>query len=505
MAPRPRARNGAQNPSIWGVSKLPPRRNQDLAMPDSVTLPFWTVVVLVLLAAWAILDRLLTPSVRWFLRRRAEYALDDFNERLRIQVRPIKLANRQGLIDRLMFDEDVLKAADQRAAELNKPRRLVHAEVEEYAREIVPAFNAYVYFRVGYWLSRNLSRSIYRVRLGSSDVQGLASIDRRSTVVFVMNHRSNMDYILVSYLAAEESALSYAVGEWARIWPLEQLIRAMGAYFVRRRSRNDLYRTVLRTYIQMATNEGIAQAVFPEGGLTRDGKLQAPKLGILDYMVRGFDPNGARDVVFVPVAVNYDRVLEDRTLLLNIDPGREAKRGIAAVGTACGFISRQIWLMARQRWHRLGYACVNFGTPVSLRSYISDSGVDFRRLDRAERFAQVGILADHLMGQIGELIPVLPVALVSTVLLDRSKRARSELELKAEVQTLIDSLQMRGANLYLPRSDWEYSIEVGLRRLKMRRVVCEEEGLLRLNPTELPLARYYANSIAHLVPDQDKP
>lgn len=47
-------------------------------------------------------------------------------------------------------------------------------------------------------------------------------------MVFVINHRSNMDYILVTYLVAERSALSYAVGEWARVWPLKQLVRAMG-------------------------------------------------------------------------------------------------------------------------------------------------------------------------------------------------------------------------------------------------------------------------------------
>ncbi len=474
-------------------------------MPETVTLPFWVAVILLVLAAWAILDRLLTPSVRWVMRRRAENALEDFNKRLRIRVRPFTLVHRQTLIDRLMFDEEVLRAADKRAIELDKPRKLVLPEVEEYAKEIVPAFNAYIYFRLGYWLSRNISRSIYRVRLGSSDIEGLAAIDPRATVVFVMNHRSNMDYILMGYLAAEESALSYAVGEWARIWPLEQLIRAMGAYFVRRRSRNDLYRTVLRSYVQMATGEGITQAVFPEGGLSRDGALQDPKLGIFDYMLRDFNPDGDRDLVFVPVAVNYDRVLEDRTLLLNLDPAREAKQGAAAVTTAMSFASRQIWLMARQKWHRFGYACVNFGTPVSVRKYIEDHGGGFRGLSKEDRFEKVGIFADHLMDEIGDLIPVLPVALVSTVLLQEPNRGRSELELKADVQTLMDSLQMRGANLYLPRSDREYSIEVGIRMLLLRGALEKKEGVYRLNPEEETLTRYYANSIAHLIPQGINP
>jgi hypothetical protein len=63
----------------------------------------------------------------------------------------------------------------------------------------------------------------------------------------------------------------------------------MGAYFVRRNSGDPLYRTVLSRYVQMASEAGVTQAVFPEGGLTVDGKLRAPKFGLLDYMLKTFD------------------------------------------------------------------------------------------------------------------------------------------------------------------------------------------------------------------------
>jgi len=473
-------------------------------MPETVTLPTWLAALLFALAAWAILTRFLTPGVRWFVRRRAERTLEDFNRRLRIRVKPYKLARRRTLIERLTFDEEVLAAGEHWAKETDQSRKLVLSEIEGYAKEIVPAFNAYVYFRFGYWLSRNISRLMYRVRLGSATTEGLSTIDENSTVVFVMNHRSNMDYILMGYLAAEESALSYAVGEWARVWPLEQLIRAMGAYFVRRRSRNDLYRTVLRRYVQMATAEGITQAVFPEGRLTRDGTLQPPKLGLFDYMLRDFDPSRDRDVVFVPVAINYDRVLEDRTLLLNLDPNAEAKRGIAAGVTAVGFASRQLWLMARQQWHRFGYACVNFGSPVSARRYFEEKGVKPRDLGTEERFGYVSAFADRLMSEIGQLVPVLPVALVATVLMEEPSAPLSELELKAKVQSLMESLEANGASLYLPRSDREYSIEVGVRMLVLRRVLDQKDGLFVVNADERDLIRYYANSIRHLVPQSER-
>ena len=196
-----------------------------------------------------------------------------------------------------------------------------------------------------------------------------------------MNHRSNMDYIIASYLAAERAALSYAVGEWARIWGLQQLIRAMGAYFVRRNSKDELYRRVLERYIAMATEAGVTQAVFPEGGLTRDGRMREPRFGVLDYMLRGFHTHGERDLVFVPLGLNYDRVLEDRTQLLAGDAQRRKASGLRASARHAGASSRnQLWLMLRSRWHRFGYACVNFGTPVSMRAWAAARGIDFDHL-----------------------------------------------------------------------------------------------------------------------------
>jgi len=466
-------------------------------VPDVVTLPFWLVVVLAVLAVVAIVDRLLTPSVRWLLRRRVERVLDEVHTRLQIRIQPFKLSRRQTLIERVVHDPEVAAEAERFAEENALPRREVADRVERYAREIVPAFNAYIYFRFGYWLSRRLARALYRVRLGAIDDDALAAVPPDSTVVFVMNHRSNMDYILVSYLAAERTALSYAVGEWARIWPLESLVRSMGAYFVRRHSRNALYRRVLRRYVQTATRQGVTQAVFPEGGLSRDGLLQEPRLGLLDYMMSGFDPEGRRDIVVVPVGINYDRVLEDRTLLLDLDP--EAPRR-HAVGGTLAFLWGNLKLLARGRWYRFGYACVGFGRPVSMRAWLAERDLDFRRLERSERFARLEELARGLMAEVGRAIPALPVALVATVILRQPDQALSELEIKASVLRLMQEIEAAGGKVYVPRENREYALEVGLRMLRLRRLVQKTgDGLFRPHPDEVRLLRYYANSVKHLV------
>ena len=217
-----------------------------------------------------------------------------------------------------------------------------------------------------------------------------------------MNHRSNMDYVLVAFLAAERTALSYAVGEWARIWPLQQLIRSMGAYFVRRNSNNPIYRRVLERYVHMATEAGVAQAMYPEGGLSRDGRLREPKLGLFDYMLKSFDPKGANDIVFVPVALNYDRVLEDRTLLRSLD-GAPRRSAWFAARTALGFWFSQIGLMLRGRWYPLRLRLRQFRRP-DLGARLAGRacrrvGGDLRGLDKDQRFEIVGRLAQRRDGR----------------------------------------------------------------------------------------------------------
>ena len=467
-------------------------------MRRKILVPLWQIVVGLLLAAWATLDRLLLPSVRWFFRRRVNRAIEEVNTRMHIKLPAFKLTKRRVLIDRLLYDVKVVQAAEEYCRTENVPKVVAMEHVERYAREIVPTFNAYIYFRLGTWLSRTLARSLYRVRIGSADQQSLNTVDPNASLVFVMNHRSNMDYILLSYLAADHAALSYAVGEWARIWPIQQLIQSMGAFFVRRGSGNVLYRRVLERYVQMATEGGVVQAIFPEGGLTRDGKLRNPKIGLMDYMLRQFNPNGERDLVFVPIGVNYDRVLEDRTLLLSIDPSAEKMSRGKSLWTTLRFIRRNLLMMMRGGWHRFGYAVVNFGTPISTRAYVATAQVDFRTLDRAARIEAVQHFAQTVMNAVGAIIPVVPVSLVASVFAAAPAEAMSSLEIKTRVQETLERLEAQGAHIYIPRNSREYAIEVGLRMLTLRRIVHEKNGLYQAAPKQMNVLHYYANAIEHL-------
>ncbi len=447
-------------------------------MTSQVTLPLWAFILILLFAAVTFASHFLFPSVRWFFRRRMERAVKRLNERLERPIQPFKLLRRQDMIQRLVYDPEVTQAIVDHARAEGVREDVAFERARRYAREIVPSFSAWAYFGFAIRAARFLSNSLYRVRMVHQDA-GLAQVDPDATVVFVMNHRSNMDYVLVTYLAADRSALSYAVGEWARVWPLSRLIRAMGAYFIRRKSRNDLYRKVLAKYVQQATGAGVTQAVFPEGGLSLDGSLARPKVGILKYILEGAVAAG-RDVVFVPIALNYDRVLEDTILLRAQDKGERKFR--AKISVIFRAILRQLWLRVRGKFHKFGYAAVSFGAPLLL------SEVKGGR-DRPEA------LSETIMARISSAVPVLPVPLIAFLLLRDGPMTRDALEDAFGVAMK----RLEGAQVHLPRNDRDYALEYGLRSLKERRIVLDDSGVLRIPTEKAALAGFYANSIKHLM------
>jgi glycerol-3-phosphate O-acyltransferase len=469
-------------------------------MSAQITISVWLFVLLLAVCAWAVLERVLIPSSRWFIRRRINRVIDEISSRLDIQIKPFQLTKRQVLIDRLIYDSKVVEAIQETARQRDCPREIVQREVLAYAREIVPSFNAYLYFRIGYWMAKKIARLLYRVRIGLINDEQFASIDPESTVVFVINHRSNMDYVLVAFLAAEKTTLSYAVGEWARIWPLQTLIRAMGAFFVRRNSGDPLYRCVLERYVHMATSEGVCQAVFLEGGLSRDGRLRPPKLGFLDYMLRNYDPDNDRDIVFIPVGVNYDRTLEDRSLLRELDPAAEKRSSWFVIKTTAGFIWKSLILMTLSRWQRFGYAYVNFGQHVSVREYCQENDVNFGKLERADRFLNVEKLAHQLMGAIQHVVPALPISLVASVMLESRQKGLGAIEVETRVNQLIEELRGQGAHVYVSPRNRVESILSALNMLELRKLVRASEGIYMAVPEEIDVLTYYANSIAHWRP-----
>ncbi len=465
-----------------------------------ITLPIWLVILVSVLAAFTLVNHFFLPATRWFLRRRLNRVIEEVNTRLRIQLPTFQLTKREVLIDRLTYDGEVMKAVEESATRRGIPRDAVMAEVASYAREMVPAFNAYFYFRMGYWVTRRFVRAFYRVRLGYLDDSSLGQISPNTAVVFFINHRSNMDYMLVSYLASRSAVLSYGAGEWARVWPFIHLLRVIGAYIVRRNTTDPLYRKVLERYVQMATASCVPHAIFAEGMLSRDGSVGTPKLGLLAYLTRTFDPEGEIDIMFLPVGTNYDRVMEEHTLTRNPDTDFRGRGTIFVLGSTLRTLGGHFLRKLIGNYEDFGTASASFGRPISFKAWLRQQEVDFRQLDKPGRFKYVERLADELMDRVRSVIPILPMPVLATVFRE-AEGPMSELEVKNRAHELIEELRDSGAHIAMQEGAEDQAVNDSLQTMVGRELVqVEPDGSYQARQAETALLDYYATSIAHLRP-----
>jgi glycerol-3-phosphate O-acyltransferase len=369
------------------------------------------IAVAIALPLYELLRYRILRRVQESQRRKAR----SYAEQHGVRVDLFKFGGKQLVREELLNDRAILRAMEA-AADAGERPTAVRGRVEEYIDEIVPAFSLAAYFQLGMRLARAAIRAVYRPVI----VRAPPPLPHDATAVFLINHRSNFDYVVVGWALARRVAISYAVGEWARVFPLDALFRAFGGFFVRRGFPDPLYHAVLRRYLQLITRRGVTQGIFPEGGLTRDGALRAPKVGLLDALIQLTDES---ELYFVPVGINYDRVLEDEALLSELR-GRE--RPPTRAEKVAGAL-RLLWIVpwrvavnavrvAAGRLQRHGYVAVAFGDPIRFRDLPQSREVS--RLTDEQRRARAKEIAAVVMERIARLIPATPVSLVARAALD---------------------------------------------------------------------------------------
>ncbi len=424
--------------------------------------------------------------------------------RFRARVDRFKLTGKRYIVQSLLADPAIAAAVAAHAGEHGTPRAQVWRRVETYLDEIVPVFNLFMYYQFGYAVSRAALGLFYKSTVSVQEPEAFARLPRESIVVYLMNHRSNADYVLASYALAGQVAISYAVGEWARVFPLEYLFKSFGSYFIRRRYREPLYHTVLERYVQLITRNGVTQGIFPEGGLSRDGRLRPAKIGLLDYLLgTAREPGFAERMYVVPVGLNYDRVLEDRSLLreLRVSEGAAPGSRLAQFRDVLNYSISSFGRLGTGRWKRYGRAAVVIGRPLPVAPWLDGLAREGRPLherSRPERLAAVQAFTDGMMERIGALVPVTAVPLVCAALQTFDTEIVPEARLFARLEELRDVLVAQGAQVQEPQREAAESFERAYRMLHMRRVLHRQGSDYVILPRGRELISYYANGIAHL-------
>ncbi|MBW2253671.1 MAG: 1-acyl-sn-glycerol-3-phosphate acyltransferase [Deltaproteobacteria bacterium] len=462
------------------------------------------------------------------MRRWVRRGAIEFIRRYRIQLESIRFIDRVWIRERLALDPEIDETVLEVARQTGEPIAALRMRVDEYVEEIAPYFSVTAYYRTGAWLAKRLVDFCFELVVDPDGYERQAAqVPEGAIRVYVINHRSNTDAVVLAYSLLRRTPLSYAVGEWALIWPLHTLFRMFGSYFVRRGEQDPVYRVVLERFVQILTGHGGVTGFFIEGGLSRDGALREPRIGLLDYLVRVRREHPDRDMVFLPVGLNYDRVLEDRNLVAERD-GPLPRRGfyrrmLNLAGIAFWLpllVGANLLKVATRSHQKFGYAAITFGKPLRLTEW--PGGATMHLLGDEERREAVEALAHELLvNRVGAVVPVTPVPVLCEALVrtgdaptHRVRRAVREvlgelraLEVPIALGQAFEALRTRrawaegegelGVAERLDREEADLVLLLATNTMTRRRVLLQWGTELRVVPGEEPIVEYYANSIRH--------
>ena len=460
-----------------------------------------------------------------------------FVRRNRVQLDSARFIDRLWLRERLLRDGAVDAALLESAAARGVPEAELREKVNAWVAEIVPAFSLAAYYRFGAVVARAAVDFCFELVFQTRDFEASQrKVPPGAVIVYVMNHRSNADYVVLSVGLLRHVALSYAVGEWARVWPLDVLFRSFGSFFVRRGEQDRLYHKVLERYVQILLAQGGVTGFFIEGRLSRDGALGAPKAGLLDAIVGLRREFPEREIAFLPIGLNFDHVLEDRSLVRERSNARPPGF-LEKLASLAWFLARVPWLLGARaarlalRGHRkFGTAAVAAGDPVLLSAWEETARLPdgaplpqggLAALSFEARRPMIKALATDLLASVGKSVPATPVPILCAALLEDPDAGVSAIT--GRVRALVTRLRAAGAPVALgaafaaPKEmesselghmeaevsaleEAERIVTLAGYNLERRGLVQHVEGCLVIVAENVDLIQYYARSLAQHTP-----
>ncbi len=332
----------------------------------------------------------------------------------------------RGTLDRLADEGEGTPEA--LAAEASKSLHEIAAAYSPTAVEVIkPAFDLVV------------NRIYDGIEL---DKQGLERIQRaisQSAVILCPSHKSHVDYLILSKILydAGMNPPHVAAGVNLSFFPLGTLFRAAGAFFLRRTFKGDrVYAATFRAYVKRLMRDRFTQEFFIEGGRSRTGKLLSPKLGLLSMEVDAWLEGASEDVAFVPIAIDYEQIVEAGAYAQEAAGGEKKKENLG------GLLRTPKVLTSRY-----GRIYLQVDEPVSLKAFFEERGIDPHHHTEQQRRELVQVLAHRIVYGIARAATITPAALVSAAVLADRRRGISRLEAKERIGFLRRFCERTGARL----------------------------------------------------------
>ncbi|NUP13305.1 MAG: hypothetical protein HOW73_45275 [Polyangiaceae bacterium] len=260
---------------------------------------------------------------------------------------------------------------------------------------------------------------------------------RRGTVVLLPSHKSHVDYLVLSYVLRKNllELPVVAAGDNLAFFPVGEVLRRGGAFFIRRDFRGDrLYAAVVDAYVRRLLRDGWAIEFYVEGGRSRTGRLLPPKLGLLNIVVDTATSMDGRPVAFVPINIGYERLMEDFELARERAGAKKETEGPGSLFAVADALS-----------YDYGRVHVTFGEPIDLDELRAQMLLTASPLTPAKRRSVTTRLADTVVQGIHESARLTAGALVAMALLDMPGRGLAHPALVARVGRLLTVAHRAGA------------------------------------------------------------
>jgi glycerol-3-phosphate O-acyltransferase len=390
----------------------------------------------------------------------------------------------------------VRSAIAERMREKGITRERARLQAEKMFREIAANMNSTFLAMLSLVIGGIQKRLFTGVEVAG--LQKVTDYAKRHPIVLVPSHRSYFDFIILSLLFYDRHLMpphiaardNMAFGPFGFIW------RRAGAFFLRRSFDDPLYKAVFRTYVSYLIKEGFTQEFFIEGGRSRTGRTLAPRLGMLSWNVEAFLTSGQRDLFFVPIAITYERLVEEGAMVGELEG--EEKRDESMLG-----------LVRARRFLRLrfGSVFVNFGEPISMAEALGERRDRFAASEgpelEADRRAFVEEMGRRIVERINWAVAANATAVASCALLGERRRGLFREEFAARMQQIVDLLMLQDVRFTpeLSRDVGEFSESISsMLRMDLLRSADDTRGeILYFDPGKRRALDIYRNSILHFL------
>jgi glycerol-3-phosphate O-acyltransferase len=402
------------------------------------------------------------------------------------------LSHRRTLLTEVLRARSVRTLVAQEAAGGKLTRRQALVQAREMFEEIAADYShSFVQL-----MSRLLRRLWTRIYDGISvaHVETLTGIATGNELVYVPCHRSTMDDLLTPYaIYTHGFAVPHiAAGVNLDLPVVGRMMRKGGAFFMRRSFRGSpVYSAVFTRYLGAIMARGHPVQYFIEGGRSRSGRSLSPKTGMLSMTLRSYLRQPLRPVMFVPVYIGYERVMEIDSYVRELAGKPKEKESLL------GFLRG-----LRRLRENFGHVHVNIGEPIALTPLLDAHLPDWRtRLGEEGRGAlgaTVDQLAQRIMRNIHAAAAVTPVNLLALAMLGTPRQAMLMVDLQRQLTMYLAIL--RGApyaeRVTVTGLDAAAVIALGLERGLL---VAGEADTLALAPGQAEGMFWYRNNVLHLV------